>query len=167
MVALEALASVEVPHDKVLGLVILSGCRSRRAITQEFKKNVTLMHLAPKPLLRSQLRRIARTFSPNDPLTDEQRDLLVEMADEIDLDLLRWGAAACAKWDYEGPEKTGFPFPVYQIHGSEDDVIPLVEGDPDFVIPGGGHMIQYAHSAEINRLIELRRDAWLAERSGS
>ncbi len=62
---------------------------------------------------------------------------------------VRWGIAAITAW----PGAEGLAVPVYHIHGSEDELIPIQAVQPDQVIPGGGHLINVTHAAEVNAFL--------------
>ncbi len=149
MVAMEA-ARAPVLDGRVKGVFMISGCRTHRAVTPEFRRRVGALQLVPDTILRASIFALSRSF-PRDPdLSPRHRTLLMEMAREFDLGTFRWGAWACATWQGEEPPPDP---PVFQIHGRHDDVIPLVEGDPDRVVEDGGHLIQFAQAMVVNAYI--------------
>ncbi|MBX3110735.1 MAG: alpha/beta hydrolase [Fimbriimonadaceae bacterium] len=153
MVALEALEHCPQARASARGVVIISGCRSGAAVSEAFRRQVAMSRMVPHAILRQGLLCFAERFSERDDLADGHRRLLKDMATEIDIDLFRWSTAACAEWDYRGPVELSKEVPVFQIHGERDQVVPLVPGDPDTVLPNAGHLIQFTHAGEVNAYI--------------
>ena len=153
MVALEAAEQVEAAQKAIKGIVIVSGCRSGAAISEGFRRQVAMSRMVPHMILRQGLLSFAERFSDRDDLADDHRSLLRDMAAEIDIDMFRWSTKACAEWEYKGPVELSKKVPVFQIHGERDQVIPLVLGDPDTVLPNAGHLIQFTHAGEVNAYI--------------
>lgn len=144
-------------HDgfrKNLGaLVLVSSCRTSKAVTGGFRQQVALSKMIPGMMMRRLLLCFAERFSPEDDLTDEQRELLKDMATELDLDHLRWASNACCEWKLTSTREIEADLPVFQVHGEKDSVIPLIEGDPDLVLPNAGHLVQYTHAGELQAYI--------------
>lgn len=153
MVALEAVEQNPTARAATKGIVIVSGLRSGAAVSEGFRRQVAMSKMVPHAILRQGLLCFAERFSERDDLADDHRQLLKEMATEIDIDMFRWSTTACANWDYKGPVELSKEVPVYQIHGERDHVIPLVPGDPDVVLPNAGHLIQFTHAGEVNAYI--------------
>lgn len=148
MVAMEAAARCPRFAAETLGIVLVSSCRSREAITAEFKRRARGLAFIPDPALRLGLTKFSQGFSPQDDLTADQRGHLQDMAKETDLSFFRWAVAACANWDFAGPEAAGLTVPVIQIHGAKDMVIPPVPGHADETW-NAGHLLTYTHPREL------------------
>ncbi|MBS1707785.1 MAG: hypothetical protein JSS65_03585 [Armatimonadetes bacterium] len=153
MVALEATENHAAAREAVKGIVIVSGCRSGSAVSEGFRRQVAMSRMVPQAILRQGLLCFAERFSERDDLADRHRQLLKEMATEIDIEMFRWSTKACSEWEYRGPVELSKQVPVFQIHGERDHVIPLVPGDPDTVLPNAGHLIQFTHANEVNAYI--------------
>jgi pimeloyl-ACP methyl ester carboxylesterase len=82
-------------------------------------------------------------------LTPAQEAFYAEMLADTRPAFVRWGIAAIPAWP--GPGE--LPMPVYHIHGSDDELIPLAGVQPDEVVPGGGHLLNVTHAAEVNAFI--------------
>jgi pimeloyl-ACP methyl ester carboxylesterase len=83
-------------------------------------------------LSKSQLRRLRRLSVP-----------LPESA------FLRWAICALMNWK---PTKSN-SIPIYQIHGSADEVFPAGLTRPDIVVSGGVHALTIFSPTEVNRFI--------------
>jgi len=153
VMALEAARCHEGFRRSVGALVLVSSCRTSAAVTGGFRKQVALSKMIPGMMMRRLLLCFAERFSPEDALSDEQRELLKDMAAELDLDHLRWASNACCEWKLTSSSELEKELPVFQIHGENDSVIPLIEGDPDFVLPSAGHLLQYTHAGELQAYI--------------
>lgn len=148
MVAMEAAARSSRFAAETVGIVLVSSCRSREAITTDFKGRARGLAFIPDPALRLGLTKFSQGFSPQDDLTADQRGYLQDMAKETDLGFFRWAVGACAQWDFAGPEAAGLSVPVIQIHGSRDTVIPPVPGHADETW-NAGHLLTYTHPREL------------------
>ena len=148
MMALEAAARSPRFAAETVGILLVSSCRSRQAITAEFKGRARGLAFIPDPALRLGLTKFSHVFSPHDDLTPDQRGHLLDMAKETDLGFFRWAVGACAHWDFAGPEATGVTVPIVQVHGSRDTVIPPVPGHAE-EIWNAGHLLTYTHPREL------------------
>lgn len=63
-----------------------------------------------------------------------------------------WAVPALLSWTQES---AGAEYPVFQVHGEIDRILPVkYVQEPDLVIKGGGHVISMRHGPEVNRFIE-------------
>ncbi|MEM0983252.1 MAG: alpha/beta hydrolase [Planctomycetota bacterium] len=153
MVALE-MACRAADTNRPPEVVLISGLRSRRALTLPFKLQAWAAQLAPRSILRKQLvGPVAESFKKRDGVSDTVVQTLSDMAADCDLGFLKWALRACARWTFDGR----CPVPVRQLHGRSDTVIPLVE-HPD--LPGGraetiegGHLLTLTSPDAVNRFI--------------
>lgn len=153
VLALEAAARHEGFRKACGALVLVSSCRSHDAVTADFRRQVALSRMIPQMMQRRLLMCFAERFSPEDDLSGAQRQLLKDMAAELNLDHLRWASRACCEWQMEGTEQIEADLRVFQVHGEKDSVIPLVRKDVDFVVPNAGHLLQYTHGGELDAYI--------------
>lgn len=153
ILALEAAACHEGFRKNAGALILVSSCRTSAAVTSGFRQQVALSKMIPGMMMRRLLLCFAERFSPEDDLSDDQRELLKEMAADLDLEHLRWASNACCDWKLTSTAEIEKDLPVFQIHGERDSVIPLVEGHPDLVLPNAGHLIQYTHAGELHAFI--------------
>ena len=87
----------------------------------------------------------ARTPEHLAELLPSQRMFFEEMLVAAQPAFVRWGIRAITEWLGAGE----LPMPVYHIHGSDDELIPCENVHADHVIPGGGHLINVTHAAEL------------------
>jgi pimeloyl-ACP methyl ester carboxylesterase len=141
-------------------VILISGLRSKRAVTGAFKRRAWAAQLAPKSVLRRRLvGPVAENFRELDGVSDDVVGVLSAMAADCDLDLLKWALLGCARWTFDGT----CPAPVRQLHGRHDTVIPLVEHDwlPDgrATLAEGGHLLTLTNPEAVNAFITGRGGA--------
>jgi len=81
--------------------------------------------------------------------TREQEAFFAEMLADTQPAFVRWGIAAITAWP--GPGELSMP--VYHIHGDADELIPIGGVQPDEVVPGGGHLLNVTHAAEVSAFL--------------
>ncbi|MEL6740589.1 MAG: alpha/beta fold hydrolase [Planctomycetota bacterium] len=153
MVALEIAARGDADH-RPAGVVLISGLRSKRAVTLGFKAQQAAGRLVPRSLVRTIMTgRLVDRFAATDALSAEQTEILRDMARRTDLDFLFWAARASARWGFDGR----CPSPVRHVHGRLDRTIPYA-AHPD--LPGGearlvdaGHLITWTAPETVNEVI--------------
>ncbi len=75
---------------------------------------------------------------------------IMEQLEKSDATHLRWACAAVLTWQ---PSCSAPPFPIYQIHGKHDRVLPARRTHPDKLIPTGGHVLSLTRPQEVNRFL--------------
>lgn len=80
--------------------------------------------------------------------TEEQRKLAAEYRENIDMDYSKWAIHTILNWKNEY-----IPPNMIHIHGSADHIFPLRYVHPDFIIPGGGHLMIMNEAPEINTIL--------------
>lgn len=153
MVALEIAARL--PEDRrPAGVMLLSGIRSKRAVSLGFKLQQAFGGLVPhaisKPVVAGPL---ADLMARVERLNARDARTLAEMASEIHMGFLMWAAKACACWRFDGR----VPVPVAHLHGRRDRVIPYVAHPKlpggDAVMVDAGHLITWTAPADVNGAI--------------
>jgi pimeloyl-ACP methyl ester carboxylesterase len=136
--------------------VLIAANRSSETIPAEFRAPVDRWTKAPDWLVRPMLRfRFAGQFARQNGLSPQWTKRLKEMGSDADPAFLKWAARATARWafsDTDGDEITGRGVPIYQLHGSRDDTIPLVERHADRIIEGP-HLLTWTNPDEVNAFI--------------
>jgi pimeloyl-ACP methyl ester carboxylesterase len=154
MVALEMASRL--PMDRrPSGVVLISGVRSRAAVSGGFRVQRAVGGLVPRGLVRRALDGpLAGVFARRDGLDAAPARDLAAMARRADLGFLLWGSGACCRWGFDGV----CPVPVRHVHGRRDRIIPYV---PHPALEGGvarlvdaGHLITWTAADEVNRFIE-------------
>jgi hypothetical protein len=64
---------------------------------------------------------------------------------------VRWAMCVILQWR---PSEATHQVPVFQIHGSADDVLPCKRSGADEIVPGGPHALTLFRSAQVNAFIE-------------
>ena len=139
-------------HLKPRAVFLIASCCSGRAISRAFKVGESISRAMPDWVLR-RLRGPAANFVARlDDCAPPHRRLLHDIAVNCSIPFQRWAGRALAHWTCDGD--SGEPgVPVHQIHGGQDRLIPLIPGEPDHVIPDGGHLINLTHADHVNRFI--------------
>jgi pimeloyl-ACP methyl ester carboxylesterase len=130
-------------------ILLIASCRRGEQIAQHLKYFVKFADLFPERVFDAGLGLSQVFASKFGALLPEQETLLGEMFAGTTARFVRWGIAAITAWPGAGP----LAAPVFHIHGSADEWIPLQSVEPDQVIPGGGHLINLTHAAEVNAFL--------------
>src|SRR5205823_4233726 len=82
---------------------------------------------------------------------------IMEQLEKADAAHLRWACAAILTWE---PTNLAAPtFPIFQIHGKYDLVLPARRTHPDTVITTGGHVLSLTRPKEVNRFLAQKMSA--------
>lgn len=137
------------------GIVLVSACRSRDAVTNKFVRRVKLGNFVPKPLVRPTDRLIAPRFAKANRLDQQQTRWLREMTRTLDPTMLKWGGNATVDWNLVADEARAVEreIPILQIHGEEDTTVPDTLREADVTIAGGRHLIQWTSAEHVNERI--------------
>lgn len=137
------------------GIVLISACRSRDAVTWKFVRQVKLGNLVPKPLVRPIAKLIAPRFAKANRLDQQQTRWLREMSRTLDPAMLRWGGNATVDWNLSAEDARAIEreIPILQIHGENDTTIPDTLREADVTIAGGRHLIQWTNAEHVNERI--------------
>ena len=131
------------------GLVLIASCLSARSIPTTHWFVHALSKAIPAPVIGAagQLpKRFLDLFSGFDSV---QRRLLADMLADTSADSLRRMAEMVRLW----PGAASVTCPRLWIHGGDDPVIPVRKVEPDVVIPGAGHLVNWTHADEVNEEI--------------
>ena len=149
MVAVEA--ARRLPH--VLGCILIGSVRSPRELPARVRALRPAARVASRvpmgwlpPVARSAVPAFDRWSSP------AACGMARQVAD-ADPAFLRWACAAVLTW--EAPAEPP-PFPVHQIHGDRDVILPWRRTKPDVLVPGGGHVLTLSHPRGVNEFLRAR-----------
>jgi pimeloyl-ACP methyl ester carboxylesterase len=81
--------------------------------------------------------------------TPEDKTTLKQIIRESDTQFIRWAMDAILKWRNED-----IPQPIYHLHGTRDEILPVKYAKPTHFIQKGGHLMVMNRAAEVNRFLE-------------
>lgn len=130
-------------HLPAVACVLIGSIRSPSRVPWRWRALGPFAWLGPDALggVASVLARVGKPFLPTRTVRQLRRLSRPEAA------FVRWAACAVVRWR---PSPSAPQVRVYQIHGSDDRVLPLHPGDPDVVVPGGGHALSLFSSDAVN-----------------
>jgi pimeloyl-ACP methyl ester carboxylesterase len=108
-------------------------------------KVMRLHKVVPIGLIKTSAR--LKRFITNEK--SEDKKFLWEMIRESDPALIRWSMDAILHWKNEE-----MPQPVYQIHGTRDEVLPARYTRPTHIIPKAGHLFVLTRPDELNKILQ-------------
>jgi pimeloyl-ACP methyl ester carboxylesterase len=78
----------------------------------------------------------------------DDKKLLLQIIREADSRFIKWALNAVLHW-----QNSQMPEPLWQIHGTRDEVFPIWLTRPSHTISKGGHMLVMTHADEVNRIL--------------
>lgn len=102
---------------------------------------IGLHKLVPVSLLKTSA--ATKRFFTREKNTDKK--LLWQIINESDASLIRWSINAILNWQNEI-----IPNPVWHIHGTRDEILPVKFTQPTHTIPKAGHMMVMTNPAVVN-----------------
>jgi len=156
IVALEAAR-----HLPAAGVFLVGGGLSYRMITWPFRWMCHAAPLVPLPVVPWLLKLFPIGLDVIEDLTDEQKQLYVRMSRESPPAMIRWGAHAMTRWEFDGP----LPAPLRVIHGHDDRIVRPRQLQIDRTVPGGRHLISLSHPDAVNAFLAEKMRVAMAVRS--
>jgi pimeloyl-ACP methyl ester carboxylesterase len=105
---------------------------------------VGLHKIVPVSLLKSSA--ATKRFFTREKNADKK--LLWEIINESDAGLIRWSVDAILNWQNEI-----VPQPLWHIHGTRDEILPVKFTHPTHTIPKHGHMLIMTAADDVNNLL--------------
>jgi pimeloyl-ACP methyl ester carboxylesterase len=105
---------------------------------------IGLHKLVPVSLLKSSA--ATKRFFTREKNDDKK--LLLEIIKESDAGLIRWSINAILNWQNET-----IPQPVWHIHGTRDEILPVKFTQPTLTIPKQGHMLVMTCPQAVNEFL--------------
>jgi pimeloyl-ACP methyl ester carboxylesterase len=105
---------------------------------------IGLHKLVPVSLLKSSA--ATKRFFTREKNTDKK--LLWEIINESDAGLIRWSIDAILNW-----QNDTIPQPVWHIHGTRDEILPVRFTHPTHTIPKHGHMLVMTCPQKVNEIL--------------
>ena len=149
MVALEVARHL----PRVLGCFLIGSVRSPRELPRHLRALRPVSRFAPH-LAFACLPLTARAA-----LSTSDNPMLRQAAD-ADPAFLRWACRAVLTWE---PAPHVPSFPIHQIHGDRDPILPSRRTRPDVVVPGACHVLTLSHPQAVNDFIRARMQATAAD----
>lgn len=137
---------------KPTALFLIATARRGEDVAPEMRLLERITRSAPDIVIKNVPARWAAELDVFGRLTAAQRTLLLEMWVGRTTSFLKRCGRMITDWPGEGD----LPVPAHQIHGDQDQLIPIATQRPDVVVRGGGHMINLTHADEVNRFITER-----------
>lgn len=78
----------------------------------------------------------------------DDKKLLWQIINESDTGLIRWSMHAILSW-----QNDTIPQPVWHIHGTRDEVLPIRYTQPTHTIAKAGHMLVMTRPGEVNQIL--------------
>jgi pimeloyl-ACP methyl ester carboxylesterase len=103
-----------------------------------------LHKIVPISLLKSSA--ATKRFFTREIMADKK--LLWQIINESDINLIRWSMHAILSWQNET-----IPQPVWHIHGTRDEVLPVKYTHPTHIIPKEGHMLVMTCPKKVNEIL--------------
>jgi surfactin synthase thioesterase subunit len=143
-------------RPKIKGVILISSGRTQHILKDFFKAQAAVGSRMPDSLLRFILeKQMLQKFTKEEVITLEQATYLKQMVDTIDLNFFRWSLLACANWFPEDRfTKSEIGFPIFEIQGKNDEIIPLSREEGVMTLGEGKHLIQYTHAKELNQWLD-------------
>jgi pimeloyl-ACP methyl ester carboxylesterase len=159
MLALEialqaALRQSPAKSHRIAGVLLIGSTRSHTNIPISFRVQEKLIARIPVALGRAAMKRSLAKIANEEGMTAEQKQSLMEMANDADWNQVRWGANQIAKWDRTRSSFDNLGVPVHQIHGRQDRAIKPPSMSDATILLHGRHMINLSMATEVNRWIE-------------
>ena len=137
-------------HVRPLAVILIASCRSPSLLPRHYRQLSAFAHLLPARTFTSALARTRLITSRFGLRTRDERQLFGEMLRATPPPFVQWACRAIFAW----PGAADLDVPVHHIHGADDRIIPLRCVRPDVVLPGGGHLLNVTHHAEVNAFID-------------
>lgn len=130
--------------------ILIASCRNRSGVPSHYRVLEVISRVIPDGIIQRRAVVSGRVFAALECITEEQKQTVMQMSRDVAVPQLRRIARMLLQWN--APEE--WPFPIHQIHGDADRIIPLKRVEPDEVVAGGGHLINMTHAEQVNAFIE-------------
>ena len=131
------------------GLVLIATCLSSRSIPTAYWFVNALSKAIPNPLIGASARLPRRFLDLFATFDSAERHIMADMLAEMSVTSLRRMSGMIRSWPGAAP----LTCPRLWLHGADDPVIPAKKVEPDVVIPGAGHLVNWTHADRVNEEI--------------
>ena len=150
-ISLGAVVALEVAtRINAAGVIAIGGCTSHGQIAPLFRGLLKAGAAAPARVARLSLHAAPIALKLFEKLDIPQRRLMTTMLREHSIRQTQWSCRALLEWECCAAPPT---MPIHAIHGELDEVIPVAGIQVQHLVPGGRHLINLTHAAEVNRFI--------------
>lgn len=148
--------------QRVAGLILLGSCIRPRCLPRSYRWIERIGPLIPDAFLGVRSLSVLLRWRLG-PLTEEAEALLVAMARDCPVELIREFARMAVRWD--GAPAIGCP--VLSIHGDRDRIIPLRCAEDGVILRDAGHAFPLTHAPQTVEAIQrfLARDLYFTTTS--
>lgn len=130
--------------------ILIASCRSRLAVPAHYRALEVVARIIPDWVIQRRAVVSGRVFAALECITEEQKQTVMQMSRDVAVPQLRRIAHMILEW--RTPEV--WPFPIHQIHGDADRIIPWSRVVADETVCGGGHLINMTHPQQVNAFLE-------------
>lgn len=132
---------------KPVATILLSSAATYKQFPFRFKiaYHLKLYRFIPGQFFKS-VSLIKRLFTTD---SGEHKKILEQVIKDSDPAFIRWALEAILKWRNET-----IPYPMWHIHGSKDEILPMRYTKPTHIIKKGTHLMVMSRAEELNKLIE-------------
>lgn len=129
-------------------VILLASIKTKFEQPKKFKRllNIAINYLVPVSLLNKPNFVMDRMFGVK---TASDKQLLKEILEDTDVHFIKWALNEIINWKNETIPKN-----TIHIHGDKDQIFPIENVKPDYIVEGGGHSMTITHSKEVDRLIK-------------
>ena len=134
-------------QNNPVATILISSVPTYKHLPSHFKisRLLKLHKIVPVRFLKSASL-LKRFFAPD---KKEDFEILTQVIKDSDPVFIRWAMQAVLEWKNET-----LPQPMWQIHGTKDNVLPLRFTRPTHIIKGGNHLMIMNKAGELNKLID-------------
>jgi pimeloyl-ACP methyl ester carboxylesterase len=134
---------------RVERVILIASCPSEAGLRPSYRAAEWCLRRFPDPVLRTGCQIGSRLVEFRDGRPPEISRLVMDMLESVSIRTLKRMSRMIVNWRSAAPVTCK----VHHIHGERDHVIPMHRVRPDEVVPGGGHLINLTHAAEVNSFI--------------
>jgi pimeloyl-ACP methyl ester carboxylesterase len=145
MIALEVARCVD-----PIAVILIASCRSCAALPRWGRAGRFIVRAVPASMQKWANLHMPGALRALGACEPDERALIRQMIRDTPAGFLKWGLHEALRW----PGVDGLKVPVYHIHGDRDRTIPCPASGVDWVVPGGGHLINLTHADHVNHFIQ-------------
>ncbi len=145
-------------HLNPKAVFLISSCPSYRQVS--WLVTFPGKHLAPfvtADFVRRFLWLAPLAIRLTGPLHRDQRNLLIDIWKNANLEVMRWGAMIMTQWEFIHT----LTMPVHEMHARNDLFIPLSKVEPEAIVADGWHAFNLTHPREMFNFIAERMNLFV------